>query len=71
MRYPGTVIVEILDPIPANLPRAEFRDELQARIEAAASRLIVEAARSSEPPPSPADVLRRAEGAATKSNTIN
>jgi 1-acyl-sn-glycerol-3-phosphate acyltransferase len=71
MRYPGTIIVEILDPIPANLPRAEFRDELQARIEAAASRLIVEAARSSEPPPIPADVLRRAEGAATKSKTIN
>jgi 1-acyl-sn-glycerol-3-phosphate acyltransferase len=63
MRYPGTIIVEILDPIPANLPRAEFRAELQHRIETAASRLIVEAARSPDPPPISADVLARAKGA--------
>jgi 1-acyl-sn-glycerol-3-phosphate acyltransferase len=64
MRYPGTIIVEILDPIPAGLPRAEFRTELQARIEAAANRLIVEAARSADPPPIAGDVLARAEAAA-------
>jgi 1-acyl-sn-glycerol-3-phosphate acyltransferase len=61
MRYPGTIIVEILDPIPAGLPRARFRTELQTRIETAANRLIVEAARAPEPPPVPADVLARAE----------
>lgn len=59
MRYPGTIVVEILEPIPAGLPRAEFRDELQRRIETASSRLIVEAARSPEPPPVAADVLAR------------
>jgi 1-acyl-sn-glycerol-3-phosphate acyltransferase len=65
MRYPGTIIVEILDPIPAGLPREEFREELKRRIEAASSRLIVEAARSATPPPIPGDVLERAEGPPT------
>ena len=40
MRYPGTIIVEILEPIPAGLARGEFRAELQGRIEAASNRLI-------------------------------
>ncbi|KWT64345.1 1-acyl-sn-glycerol-3-phosphate acyltransferase [Hyphomicrobium sulfonivorans] len=62
-RYPGTIIVEILDPIPAGLSRAAFRTELQSRIEAASNRLIVEASRSANPPPIPADVLERAEAA--------
>ncbi len=64
MRYPGTIIVEILDPIPAGLPRDAFRAELQARIEATANRLIVEAANAPNPPPIPADVLARAKAAA-------
>jgi 1-acyl-sn-glycerol-3-phosphate acyltransferase len=64
MRYPGTIIVEILDPIPAGLSRAEFRAEVERRIEAASNRLIVEAARSPVPPPIPAAVLERAEAAA-------
>ena len=33
MRYPGTIVVEILDPFPAGLPRGEFKDELERRIE--------------------------------------
>jgi 1-acyl-sn-glycerol-3-phosphate acyltransferase len=61
IRYPGAIIVEILDPLPAGLPRAEFRAELQRRIEAASNRLIVEAACSPEPPPMTADVLMKAE----------
>jgi 1-acyl-sn-glycerol-3-phosphate acyltransferase len=69
MRYPGTIIVEILEPIPAGLPRPEFRAELQARIEAAANRLIVEAARSADPPPIAADVLQRAEAAAASTES--
>lgn len=64
IRYPGTIIVEILDPIPADLPRAAFRTELRTRIEAASNHLIVEAARSPTPPPIPADVLARAAAAA-------
>ena len=70
MRYPGTIVVEILEPIPAGLPRAEFREVLQRRIETASSRLIVEAARSPEPPPVAADVVARA-AAATSSKAIN
>lgn len=66
MRYPGTIIVEILDPIPAGLPRTEFRSELQRRIETASDRLILEAARAPDPPPIPGNVLKRA-GAATQS----
>jgi 1-acyl-sn-glycerol-3-phosphate acyltransferase len=63
IRHPGTIIVEILDPLPAGLPRAEFRSELQRRIETASNRLIVEAAHSSEPPPIAPDVLIKAEEA--------
>lgn len=66
LRYPGTIIVEILDPLPAGLPRAEFRAELQRRIEAASNRLILEAARSTTPPPVRADVLARAERVAAQ-----
>lgn len=61
MRYPGTIIVEILDPLPSGLPRAEFRVELQRRIEEASARLILEAARSPNPPPIPAEVLSKVE----------
>jgi 1-acyl-sn-glycerol-3-phosphate acyltransferase len=60
MRYPGTIVVEILDPIPAGLSRKEFRTELEARIETASNRLIVEAATSQSPPPMAPDVLERA-----------
>lgn len=42
MRYPGTIVVEFLEPIPAGLPRKEFRALLEARLEAAAHRLVDE-----------------------------
>lgn len=61
MRYPGTIVVEILDPLPAGMPRADFRAQLQQRIEAAADRLIVEAANSADPPPIPVGVIAAAE----------
>ncbi len=63
IRYPGTIIVEILDALPAGLPRAEFKAELQQRIESAASGLILEAARSTNPPPIPPEVVAEAERA--------
>lgn len=47
MRYPGTLVVEFLDPLPAGLPR----DELNARVSAAieqASRRLVEAGRAEQ-----------------------
>ena len=42
-RSPGTLVVEILDPIPPGLPRPEFRRRLEATIEEATARLIAEA----------------------------
>lgn len=43
-KAPGTIVVEILEPIPAGLPRAEFRKLLVDRIETACRRLDTEAA---------------------------
>jgi 1-acyl-sn-glycerol-3-phosphate acyltransferase len=42
MRKPGTIIVEILDPIPPGLPKAEFLLRLETAIETASNRLLVE-----------------------------
>ena len=42
-RAPGTVVVEILDPIPPGLPRAEFLVRLREAIETASNRLATEA----------------------------
>jgi 1-acyl-sn-glycerol-3-phosphate acyltransferase len=54
MRYPGTIIVEILDAIPPGMARAAFKVEVEVRIETAAIRLIEEAARMQPAPPVPA-----------------
>ena len=43
MRYPGTIVVEFLAPVPPGLPRQEFRRELERRIEDATARLVSEA----------------------------
>ncbi len=50
-RYPGTIVVEFLEPIPPGLSRAEFKRTLESRIETACAALIAEAARSPAPPP--------------------
>ena len=42
LRYPGTIIVEFLEPIPPGLPRREFFARLQNMIEAASTRLALE-----------------------------
>ncbi|MCO5132545.1 MAG: 1-acyl-sn-glycerol-3-phosphate acyltransferase [Xanthobacteraceae bacterium] len=47
MRYPGTLVVEFLDPLPAGLPRDEFNARVAASIEQASRRLI-EAARAEQ-----------------------
>jgi 1-acyl-sn-glycerol-3-phosphate acyltransferase len=39
---PGTVLVEVLEPIPAGLPRDEFFPLMQERIETASNRLLEE-----------------------------
>src|SRR5438270_5038312 len=40
MRYPGTVVVEFLDPLPPGLTRAEFLAQVSSAIETATSRLV-------------------------------
>jgi 1-acyl-sn-glycerol-3-phosphate acyltransferase len=40
MRYPGTLVVEFLDPLPSGLPREEFLTRLKAGIEEASDRLV-------------------------------
>lgn len=52
-RYPGTIVVEFLQPLPAGLPRAEFRRRVETALEAASHRLIAEAAAAPNPPPLP------------------
>lgn len=42
VRHPGTIVVAFLEPIPAGLPRKEFRALLEARLEAAAQQLVAE-----------------------------
>lgn len=50
-RYPGTIIVEILEPIAPGLKRPEFKATVVERIETACTRLVSEAAMASNPPP--------------------
>jgi len=45
LRYPGTIVLEVLDPIPPGLSKDEFAARLQNDIEAASHRLIAEGQR--------------------------
>jgi len=40
LRYPGTLVVEFLDPLPPGLPRDEFMDRIETVIEDATNRLV-------------------------------
>lgn len=40
LRYPGTLVMEFLDPIPAGLSADEFSELIEQRIEEASNRLI-------------------------------
>ncbi len=42
VRRPGTIVLEILDPMPEGLGRQEFMAELERRIETASDRLLAE-----------------------------
>ena len=50
---PGTIVIEILDPIPPGLPRAQARALIQEKIETACALLIAEARAKPNPPPLP------------------
>lgn len=43
LKYPGTITIEILEPMPQELARKPFMAELEARIEQASMRLAAEA----------------------------
>jgi 1-acyl-sn-glycerol-3-phosphate acyltransferase len=43
MRYPGTLVVEFLDPIPPGLKREEFLTRLESVIEGATNRIVATA----------------------------
>lgn len=45
MRYPGTIVAEVLDPIPPGLSKAAFAERLQQEIETATARLVAEGER--------------------------
>ena len=47
-RYPGTVLVEVLDPIPPGLDKREFLSRLQKVTEEATARLVAEGQRSDQ-----------------------
>ena len=40
LRYPGTLVVEFLDPLPPGLPRHEFMTRIESLIEEGSNRLI-------------------------------
>jgi len=41
-RYPGTIVVEVLDPIPPGLDKTDFAARLEQAIETATARLLAE-----------------------------
>jgi len=43
LRRPGTILIELLEPIAPGLPRAEFMALLETRIETASARLLAQA----------------------------
>jgi 1-acyl-sn-glycerol-3-phosphate acyltransferase len=45
LRYPGTIVAEVLDPIPPGLSKADFAARLQQDIEVATAQLIAEGER--------------------------
>jgi 1-acyl-sn-glycerol-3-phosphate acyltransferase len=59
LRYPGTIIIEFLPPIPPGLDSRTFLARLEAAIETASDRLLAEAARSQPKPPFPAEAAAR------------
>lgn len=53
LRFPGTIVVEILPPIPAGLKRRDFAVRLETVIETATAKLCEEALKAPNPPPKP------------------
>lgn len=66
LRHPGTIIVEVLDPIPPGLDSKTFLARLIATIEPASDRLLLEASLAPEPPPISPEARARIEALAAK-----
>ncbi|MBN9022174.1 MAG: 1-acyl-sn-glycerol-3-phosphate acyltransferase [Rhizobiales bacterium] len=58
-KYPGTIVVEFLPPIPAGLASKTFLARLETAIEDGSDRLLAEAAASANPPPLPDEARER------------
>ncbi len=52
-RYPGTIVVEFLPPVPPGLPRKAAKAAIETAIETASTRLMQEALAGPNPPPLP------------------
>jgi 1-acyl-sn-glycerol-3-phosphate acyltransferase len=48
LRYPGTIVLEVLDPIPPGLDRETFAARVQQEVETAMARLLAEGERQRE-----------------------
>lgn len=59
LRYPGTIVIEFLPPLPPGLDSRTFLQTLQESIETASDRLLVEASRTSPKPPFPGQAADR------------
>jgi 1-acyl-sn-glycerol-3-phosphate acyltransferase len=59
LRFPGTMTVEFLPPIPAGLKRDEMFARLVSETEARCDALLVDAATQPNPPPMPETAVKR------------
>src|SRR5262249_2824403 len=66
-RYPGTILVEVLDPIAPGLDKETFSDTLKQTIETATARLIAEGERELEHDPEKCAAVFGKDHAQTKS----
>ena len=58
LRFPGTIVIEFLPPIPPGLTSRAFMARLTTEIEAATNRLLAETAAANSPPPMPPEAGR-------------
>jgi 1-acyl-sn-glycerol-3-phosphate acyltransferase len=61
LRHPGTIVVEVLEPLPPGLPRAEVRRRVEDALEAASFRLVREAAATPDAPAHVREIAARME----------
>lgn len=61
-KYPGTIVVEFLPPLPAGRDSKAFLTALEDAIEGASDRLLRESAAAAPPPPLPPEAIERLAG---------